>query len=122
MARVPALLFVLLAACSTPAPRIHVAQSHVSAGTPVVVHIEEGKRSDALWLTLVSPGSPDDFAPERIPIDERDTVAELPARSVGTYEVRLLDPRGVCARARVHIEPSSIAEAKQQVTTPIWAW
>lgn len=122
MARVTALFFLFVAACTTPAPRIHVAQRHVSAGTPIVVHIEEGKRADALWLTLVTPGSPDDFAPKRILVDEHDTVAELPAPSVGTYEVRLLDPRGVRARACVEIEPSATGDAKQAAATPLWAW
>jgi hypothetical protein len=89
-----AIVFVAVAACSDPAPRMHVTRKEVPLGSPVVVHLEDAMsapRSGALWLTLAPAGAPDSFVGERIVVDESGTHAKLEAATPGRYEVRLHD-------------------------------
>lgn len=114
-------------ACGSDAPRMRVVTSHVRAGESIVVRFDVPPvaprgRGD-VWLTLVPADASDEFAAERVVIDEGASEATVPAGDEGTYELRLVDesPRRlsrVVSRARVEVERPALA----RVEAPPWYW
>jgi hypothetical protein len=114
-------------ACGNASPRMHVAAGHVHAGESIVVRFDASPvaprgRGD-VWLTLVPAGASDEFAAERVVIEEGASEATVPAGDEGTYELRLVDesPRRlsrVVARARVDVERAPLARNEP----PAWYW
>ena len=115
------------AACGNASPRRRVATSHVRAGESIVVRFDAPPvaprgRGD-VWLTLVPVGTNDEFASERVVIEEGAAEATVPASGEGTYELRLVDesPRRlsrVVSRARVEVERAPFARDE----APAWYW
>jgi len=114
-------------ACGNDSPRMRVATSHLRAGESIVVRFDAPPvaprgRGD-VWLTLVPVGASDEFAAERVVIEEGASEATVPAGDEGTYELRLVDesPRRlsrVVSRARVEVERAPLARNEP----PAWYW
>ena len=114
-------------ACRNDAPPMRIATNHVRAGESIVVRFDAPPvaprgRGD-VWLTLVPVGASDEFASERVVIDEGSAEATVPAGDEGTYELRLVDesPRRlsrVVSRARVEVERAPLARNE----APAWYW
>lgn len=114
-------------ACGNDAPRMRIATSHVHAGESIVVRFDAPpvaprSRGD-VWLTLVPADTSDEFASERVVIEEGAREATVPAGAEGTYELRLVDesPRRlsrVVSRARVEVERAPLARNEP----PAWYW
>lgn len=114
-------------ACRSDAPRMRVGTSHVRAGDSIVVRFDAPPvaprgRGD-VWLTLVPARASDDFAGERVVIEEGAVEATVPAGDEGTFELRLVDesPRRlsrVVSRAPVAVERAVLARNE----APAWYW
>jgi hypothetical protein len=114
-------------ACGSDGPRMRVATSHVRAGESIVVRFDAPPvaprgRGD-VWLTLVPATASDDFAGERVVVEEGAVEATVPAGDEGTFELRLVDesPRRlsrVVSRAPVAVEHAALARNE----APAWYW
>lgn len=114
-------------ACRSDAPRMRVGTSHVRAGDSIVVRFDAPPvaprgRGD-VWLTLVPARASDDFAGERVVIEEGAVEATVPAGDEGTFELRLVDesPRRlsrVVSRVPVAVERAVLARNE----APAWYW
>ncbi len=114
-------------ACRSDAPRMRVGTSHVRAGDSIVVRFDAPPvaprgRGD-VWLTLVPARASDDFAGERVVIEEGAVEATVPAGDEGTFELRLVDesPRRlsrVVSRAPVAVERAVLVRNE----APAWYW
>jgi len=114
-------------ACGIDAPRMRVTTTRVRAGDSIVVRFDAPpvapRGRGAVWLTLVPAGAGDEFAADRVVIEEGAAEATIPAGDEGTYELRLVDesPRRlsrVVSRARVEVERPPLARDE----APAWYW
>ena len=114
-------------ACRSDAPRMRVGTSHVRAGDSIVVRFDAPpvapRGRGGVWLTLVPARASDDFAGERVVIEEGAVEATVPAGDEGTFELRLVDesPRRlsrVVSRAPVAVERAVLARNE----APAWYW
>jgi hypothetical protein len=113
--------------CGSESPRMRVVTQHVRAGELVVVRfaaplVAQFGRGD-VWLTLVPAAASDEFAGERVVIEEGADEAAVPATAEGRYELRLVDrsPRRlsrVVARLSLDVDRAAVARNE----APAWYW